>query len=63
MLQSQTARGSAETIAIRSQEWAKLIGKLRWAGLDDEAFRLEKMLGKLPTKARSSIFAGPSETD
>lgn len=61
MLENGAARASADTIEAR--QWVKLIGKLRWAGLEDEAFQLEKRLGKLPTKARSTVFAEPFETD
>lgn len=55
------AEGSA--LALRSRQWAKLIGKLRWAGMEDEAFRLETVVASLPARKRPSVLAEPSETD
>jgi hypothetical protein len=44
-------------------EWAKLIRKLRWIGLEDEARSLERALSTLPTEKRGSVSAGPFSTD
>jgi hypothetical protein len=44
-------------------EWAKLIRKLRWIGLDDEAQRLETAVGTLPPEQRGTVSAGPFSTD
>ena len=63
MLETKFAKGTADTLALRSQRWAKLIGKLRWAGMEDEAFRLETIVASLPTRKRPSVFAEPCETD
>ena len=44
-------------------EWAKLIRKLRWIGLNDEARRLELALSTLPPENRGTVSAGPFSTD
>ena len=44
-------------------EWAKLIRKLRWIGLDDEARSLQLAVGTLPAEERGSVLVGPSSTD
>ena len=45
------------------QELAKLIRKLRWIGMDDEARCLQTALGSLPADERGTVSAGPSCTD
>ncbi len=48
----------------RSQnEWARLIRKLRWIGLDDEARRLERAVSTLPPDERGTVSVGPFGTD
>jgi hypothetical protein len=44
-------------------EWAKLIRKLRWIGLEDEARSLQLAVSTLPTEERGSVSAGPFSTD
>jgi hypothetical protein len=44
-------------------EWAKLVRKLRWIGLNDEARRLELALSTLPPENRGTVSAGPFSTD
>lgn len=63
MLEKKIAERTADTLALRSRQWAKLIGKLRWAGMEDEAFRLETIVASLPTGKRPSVFGDPCETD
>ena len=46
-----------------SGEWAKLIRKLRWVGLEVEARRLELAMSALPPEQRGCVSAGPSSTD
>jgi hypothetical protein len=46
-----------------SSEWAKLIRKLRWIGLEDEARRLEQAVNTLPPDERGTVSAGPFSTD
>jgi len=45
------------------QDWAKLIRKLRWIGLEDEACRLQTAVGSLPPEQRGTVSAGPFSTD
>jgi len=44
-------------------EWAKLIRKLRWIGLEDEARSLQRAVNTLPVEERGSVSAGPFSTD
>lgn len=44
-------------------EWTKLIRKLRWIGLDDEARRLELAVRTLPPEERGTVSVGPFSTD
>jgi hypothetical protein len=46
-----------------SCEWAKLIRKLRWIGLEDEARRLEMAVSTLPPEERGTVSVGPFSTD
>jgi hypothetical protein len=44
-------------------EMAKLIRKLRWIGLEDEARRLQRIASTLPPEETGSVSAGPFATD
>jgi len=44
-------------------EWAKLIRKLRWIGLEDEARSLQLAVSTLPAEDRGSVSIGPFSTD
>ena len=44
-------------------EYAKLIRKLRWIGLEDEAQRLQQALRTLPAEERGCVSVGPCSTD
>jgi hypothetical protein len=46
-----------------SCEWARLIRKLRWIGLEDAARRLELAVSTLPPEERGSVSVGPFSTD
>jgi hypothetical protein len=46
-----------------SSDWARLIRKLRWIGLEEEARRLELAVSTLPPEARGSVSVGPFSTD
>jgi hypothetical protein len=46
-----------------SHEWARLIRKLRWIGMEEEARRLELAVSTLPPEQRDSVSAGPFSTD
>ncbi len=45
------------------KEWAKLIRKLRWIGMEDEARRLQTVVSSLPPDERGTVSAGPFFTD
>jgi hypothetical protein len=44
-------------------EWAKLIRKLRWIGLEGEARRLELAVSTLPPDDKCIVSAEPASTD
>ena len=44
-------------------EMAKLIRKLRWIGLEDEARRLQRVASTLPPEETGSVSVGPFPTD
>ncbi len=44
-------------------EWTKLIRKLRWIGLEEEARSLQLAVSTLPPEERGSVSAGPFSTD
>ena len=46
-----------------SAEVIKLIRKLRWIGLENEAKELQDILGGLPCPRTGSLVAGPHSTD
>ena len=45
------------------KELLKLVHKLRWAGMDEEAERLLKTLQHAQTSAEDKVVATPAETD
>jgi hypothetical protein len=45
------------------RDWARLIQKLRWIGLDDEAARLEWAVSNLPVEQRCEVTLDPADTD
>ena len=47
----------------RPNDLAKLIRKLRWIGLEDEAHRLQLAMMTLPRGERGVVLAGPFDTD
>jgi hypothetical protein len=46
-----------------SAEWARLICKLRWIGLEEEARSLERAVRTVPRQERGSVSVGPFDTD
>jgi hypothetical protein len=46
-------------------DWARLIRKLRWIGLDEEANRLQQAVRTVPPAERDgdTVSAGPFSTD
>jgi hypothetical protein len=62
--QSRTTRGVRPMEQKRLEhEAAKLVMKLRWIGMEDEAKRLQAMLNTLRAEERGSVLAGPVSTD
>ena len=47
----------------QSNDWSKLIRKLRWIGMEEEALRLQRAVLSLPFEERGTISAGPFSTD
>ena len=45
------------------QDWARLIRKLRWIGLTEEARRLEDAVRTIAQAESSNVEFGPSITD
>ncbi len=45
------------------RDWGRLIQKLRWIGLDDEAARLEWAVSHLPVEQRCELALDPADTD
>ena len=56
---------NSQTMSMNRQpkEWTKLIRKLRWIGLEDEARRLQTVVSSLPPDERGTVSAGPFFTD
>ncbi len=44
-------------------DWARLIRKLRWIGLEDEAQRLQTAVSTLPPEERCGVSCAPFGTD
>jgi len=44
-------------------DWSKLIRKLRWIGMEEEAIRLQHAVRSLPPEERGTVSAGPFSTD
>jgi hypothetical protein len=47
----------------QSEEWAKLIRKLRWIGMEQEAHYLQMAVCRLPPHERFAVLTGPFGTD
>ena len=45
------------------RECARLIRKLRWIGLEEDAGRLEIAVSEIPADRRCSVIGGPFNTD
>ena len=45
------------------RDWARLLQKLRWIGLDDEAARLEWAVSNMSLEQRSKLNSDPPDTD
>ena len=61
-LERQTSNEQAPKSRSK-KELLKLVHKLRWAGMDEEAERLLKTLQQAQTPAEDRVVATPAETD
>jgi hypothetical protein len=56
-------RDTPISLSQQPREWTKLIHKLRWIGMEDEARCLAIAVSSLPPHERGTVFAGPFSTD
>jgi hypothetical protein len=56
-------RDAAISLKQQPREWTKLICKLRWIGMENEAYRLAMAVCSLPPDERGTVFATPFSTD
>jgi len=61
--ETESKGGAALATQPVPRDWAKLIRKLRWLGLDEEAERLECAASTLPPEHRCGVSLGPFSTD
>jgi hypothetical protein len=47
----------------QAHEWAKLIRKLHWIGMEEDARQLQLSICGLPPHERYAVLAGPLSTD
>jgi hypothetical protein len=59
--QKPSQQSSSETRA--TNEMVKLIRKLRWIGMDEEAQKLQRELVEREAAAEDSVVATPRDTD
>jgi hypothetical protein len=52
-----------QALHVRCDEMAKLIRKLRWIGLEDEARNLQRAARSLSPEERGTVLAGPFSTE
>ena len=52
-----------QTRHLQPQELAKLIGKLRWIGMEDEAERVQMRLAACRVPPMESVLGAPLDTD
>ena len=48
---------------VPSDQLAKLVCKLRWIGMEDEAKPLQTALSRIPADERETVLADPPQTD
>lgn len=47
----------------QSNDWSKLIRKLRWIGMEEEVLLLQRAVRSLAPEERGTVSAGPFSTD
>jgi hypothetical protein len=63
MAMDQTRHKQSVCSNKQAEEWAKLIRKLRWIGMEQEAHHLQMAVGRLPPHERFAVLTGPFSTD
>jgi hypothetical protein len=63
MLQSSPLQQQSPSDTRASNEMIKLIRKLRWIGMDEEAQKLQRELTEREGAPADSVVATPRETD
>jgi hypothetical protein len=48
---------------VPASELVKMVRKLRWIGMEEEAKRVQLALNALPPDQRETVLAGPPSTD
>jgi hypothetical protein len=59
----QITEASGLLLGQASCDWMKLIRKLRWIGMEDEAQRLQQAVSTVAPDQRGSVLAEPFSTD
>jgi hypothetical protein len=54
---------NAIAMPLLQNDRSKLIRKLRWIGMEDEAQSLQRAVRSLPPEERGTVSAGPFSTD
>ena len=62
-LREQARRDDAMGVPQQPDALAKQILKLRWIGMEEEAYQLQLAMRSLPAEQRGTVSAGPFSTD
>jgi hypothetical protein len=57
------AHQDPEVSTVPADQLAKLVCKLRWIGMEDEAKPLQTALSRIPASERETVLADPPQTD
>jgi len=60
---ADTVAENIDAMSHRPNDHSKLIRKLRWIGMDEEAETLQLALRSIPPEQRGTVSAGPFSTD
>jgi len=60
---AKNAANNENAMPHRRNDPAKLVRKLRWIGMDEEAKTLQLALRSLPPEQRGTVSAGPFSID
>jgi hypothetical protein len=59
----EQARTDVTIVTHHTNDLSKLIRKLRWIGMEEEAERLQLAVRSIPVEQRGTVSAGPFSTD